>query len=620
MVRRVVPVSSSQAPPPPPTLGERAWLVGSALAPALIAAGQLDLCSDGSRDAGVLRTVGLGYAGALRALDAWLSALFAALPLGTRALRAEVPGVLLLSAASALMFTLVRRRLAAVPGAAGWASVVAGVATATLSFSYPFQHEAASPASSLAGVVLVLAVLVHVDLSRRATSRALLAFLVTLGLSYDPAVGLCVLAAAVAGLAARPVDADPSDGLAETLLAAAAGLLPFALATLHARVTPLSTSARLFAWPTGAPPSAGATSLATGVRHALGLLRAELGEVLLLLSLAGLVVTLATRRTRRAGVPLALVTVLGGVALVHSTSSGVPDAWTPGGLVALAGIVAFAGVAMHEAVVRVARARLPLAGGSAAMVVVLEAAFPTILLDDWLARSPARPPLALVMWEDTAFAGLPVGTRLLVSAPRLYARLLATEATGDLPGDLALIPTFDPSNEGAADALARDPRLVPLFRDIVLTGAPGELSMSTLSTAMPLAVAADPRWQRTLSRHLIPSGLLALFEPEPRGGADRKHALEATAPARARLAKALGLPAGLSDAPLASLTSAMLLDRALGAVGAGEHEVGLQALSDAALFAPKDARIQRLMLLVANAKGPVEVQGLVYEGLAAELR
>ena len=61
-----------------------------------------------------------------------------------------------------------------------------------------------------------------------------------------------------------------------------------------------------------------------------------------------------------------------------------------------------------------------------------------------------------------------------MSAPGLYTRLLATEVSGNLPGDVGVIPTFDPSNEAAAAALARDTRMVPLFRDLALTGTPQE--------------------------------------------------------------------------------------------------------------------------------------------------
>ena len=145
---------------------------------------------------------------------------------------------------------------------------------------------------------------------------------------------------------------------------------------------------------------------------------------------------------------------------------------------------------------------------------------PAILLDDSLARAATRPPLAVPLWEDAAFGGLPSGSLLLVSSPRLYARALATLVMGDLPGDIGVLPTFDAKNEASAIALSHDARLIPLFRDIALVGAPQELSLSTLAVTRPVVVTTDPGWDRTLTRHLIPGGLPFVFEPEPRGGAN----------------------------------------------------------------------------------------------------
>ncbi len=612
MVPRVSPPE-----PSPSTANPRAWLVATALLPASLAAGQLDLSADGARDAGVVRTVGLGYAGSFRALDAWIAALSAGLPLGTRTLRAEIPGLLLVGAVAALLFVVVRRSLVAVAGSSAWASVVAALATATVSCSYPFQHEASSVATGLTGVALVLLALV-VPIATRAVSPSL-AGLSVLALTYEPAVGACVVLAVAARLLLLPTElAEPASPPPEPTfvrrfasgLAGVAGVAPFALATIRARRGPLSTGAGLFAL----PQASRFFSAAAGVRHAIGLLQVELGELLLVVAAVGFLWGLASRSGRRQNLPLALVTAAACGVLALGGGGG-REAWSPVGLVALAGVVAFAGIAMHEAVWRVARARLPLASASAAMVVVLEAAFPAVLLDEGLAHAAGRPSLALSAWEDAAFGGVPGGTLLLVSAPRLYSRLLATEATGALPDDLLLLPTFDPSSEASASALARDPRLVPLFRDIALTGVPQELSLSTLAVARPLALATDPRWERTLTRHLVPGGLLAIFEPEPRGGADRKRALDASAGARARLAKALG-PSG--EGPLAALTASLLLDRALAAVQTGEREVALQTLADASAFAPKDTRIQRLMFKQTNARGAIDVEDLVRAGLAGE--
>lgn len=598
---------------PPAPLSERLWLATSALLPALFCAPSLDLWADGGRDLAVVRTAGLGYTGGLRALDAWAAAVFAGLPLGTRLLRAELPGVFLVAATGALLFVVLRRSLAPLAGASTWSAVVAALASATVTLSFPFQHEAASAGSSLLGVVLALAALVLA--TGPSPAWPLLSALVTLGLSYEPALGVVIAAAVVAPLALRPratgepapLPASPGAWIG-VALGSLAGGVPFAVAALRARLTPLSTSARLLASPD--EPLLAASE--RGARHALVRVEGELGDVLLLLALIGLVWGVVAPRGRRSTLVTASVTATAWGALALGRG-GVLDAWSAAGLVALAGTVVLAAVAMQEGVLRVARARLPLASGSAAMVVVLLAAFPATLLDDGMTRPSARHGRAVATWEDAMFGGLPSGTLVLVSAPRLYARLLATRASGDLPGDFSVIPTFDPANETAAAALAHDERLVPLFRDLALTGVPQELSLSTLAAMRPLAVATDPRWDRSLTRHLVPAGLLAVFEPEPRGGADRKRALDASAPWRDRLAKELGTP---PQPALAWLTSAILLDRALAAIETGEREVAARAVEETATFAPNDPRLRQLSLRAMAARGQVDVHDLLHEGLA----
>jgi hypothetical protein len=597
--------------PPTPSWKQQAWAFGSALVPALVAAGQLDASAGGTRDLAIVRTVGLGYTGGFRALDTWLAAGFAWVPLGTRTLRAELPGLFLLAATGGLAFLLVRRSLVAVAGASVWSSVVAALATAAATLSYPFQHEAVVPGSSLAGVVLVLAALA---LSASGPLPLRVA-LVTLGFTYEVSVGACVLAAVLATRLVTP--ASPGDGSPRArrlvehslsiALGAACGIVPFVLSGLRAPVTAVSTSARLFAAPFGDEVSGG------GVRHAAELVVAELGEGMLVVVVVGLAWGLCVRKARRVVIPL--VTALATASLAFAeVSGGTRDAWSAAGLVAIVLGLACAAIAMQEAVVRVARAKLPLAAGSAAMVVILEAAYPAVQLDDGLARASARPTHAVSTWEDAAFAGLPGGSLVLASTPRLYSRLLATKASGALPRDFSLIPTFDASNEASAAALAHDPRLVPLFRDLALTRMPEELSMSTLAVERPLAVATDALWDRNLTRHLIPGGLLAEFEPEPRGGADRKRALDDSQPWRARLALSLGTP---QDTPLAALTASILFERALAAAETGEREVAIHAIQDATIFAPKDPAIQELTLREASAKGSVDVRDLARQGLAA---
>jgi len=575
--------------------------------PALVAIGQLDGYGTGARDEAIVRVAGLGDAGAFRALDVWLAAPFAVLPLGTRTLRAELPGVFLLAAAAGLAFLVIWRSLVAITGPSRWSSVVAAIATAGVSLSYPLQHEATSSGSNLAGLVLILVVLA----TAREAAPAFQAGLITLALTYEIPVGLCVAVAVLAARLASPRDAASgtrSSGLLllTVLVGGACGLVPFGLAELRSRVTPLSVSPRALA-------SAFGDGQVLGPRHAGELVRVELGEAVLLLAAVGLGWGLWSRKGRADVVPIVAVGAMATVAFAEVPGGATPG-WSATGLVTLVVFTAFAAVAMHEAVLRVARARLPLASASAAMVVVLEAAIPAVQLDDGLARATRRSDHALATWEDAVFAGVRGGALVLVSSPLLYERLLATKASGGFPGDLRMLPAFDPANTASARALAQDSQLVPLFRDLALTGIPQELSLSTLAADRPIVLATDPRWDRSLTRHLVPGALLAVFEPEPRGGADRKRALDDSQAWRTRLSTSLGLD---TDAPLAKLTASLLFDRAVAAAQTGEREVALQATQDASTFAPKDARIHELARRQVGARSSVDVRDLARQGLAA---
>lgn len=570
------------------------------LAPAIVATAHLGLSSESARDTAVIRTVGLGFSGWARALDGWVAAPFALFPVGTRPLRAALPGVILIAILGALQYATTRRLLAALCPSA-WNMLVAAVSTATFTVSYPVQHEAVSAGSSLLGVVLVQLLLI---LSIEAAARLpMVAAVVVLTLTYDPLTGLCGLFAVAVGLwldratSARPPLA--AGRIVHAVLAGAMGLVPFALNRMRSQVTPLASGR--FNLTSGLEER--------GIRHLATALRGELGEVLLFVALAGLVWGLVSRRALAHLLPVLAVTALA-AGLVAVFGGATDDAWSPAGLLVLSGVTMLASIAMQEAVIRVAGARLPLASASAALVVVLEMTFPAMALDDALQRLVARPRNALGTWEDSAFAGLSPGDLILANRPSLYTRIVASKAAGTLPGDIQLLPLFDPTTEAAAAALSHDPELVSLFRDLALAGSPQELSLSTLATQRPLTVAADPSWDRSLTRHLVPSGLLSTFEAEPRGGADRKRALEAFQPVRVRLVAALGKK---PEGHLTALTGALLLDRALLAAAMGEREVLVRANDDVQAIVPKNPRLAKLVQREAAGRGPVDVHDLLGE-------
>jgi hypothetical protein len=162
---------------------------------------------------------------------------------------------------------------------------------------------------------------------------------------------------------------------------------------------------------------------------------------------------------------------------------------------------------------------------------------------------------------------------------------------------------------------------------LLLSEAPDEWALSSLAAARPLALPFEPRWDRALARHFVPAGLVAIFEPEPRGASDRVRALDAFAADRERLglalkvaAKPVATPASRgvalsphepSDPELTALTASLLLDRALTFASTGERDLAARALDEAMPFRASSRTVTELAhRLASSTRGPVDVSDL----------
>jgi hypothetical protein len=237
----------------------------------------------------------------------------------------------------------------------------------------------------------------------------------------------------------------------------------------------------------------------------------------------------------------------------------------------------------------IAQAKLPLAKASAAMVLVLELVAPVDAADESLTRAAERargggvsPESPAAAWDDTAWGAMPPRSIVLVTDARIWRRASAARATGSLRGDIAVVPTFA-HGALAARFLARDAAMVPLWRDLVLSGAPSEESLSGLASARPLMTTFQPAWGRVLGKHLVPQGLFDRFEPEPRGTSDRRKALEQFLPKRERLARAV-----VRDLELADASAFLLRQRVLDMAASGDRDLVGGAVADLDAFAPGD--------------------------------
>ena len=187
-------------------------------------------------------------------------------------------------------------------------------------------------------------------------------------------------------------------------------------------------------------------------------------------------------------------------------------------------------------------------------------------------------------------------------------RIMAARAVGQMRADLLVVPTFALPSRGTDRALASEPKLAPLYRDVALGSTPEELSLTQLASQRPLLAGFDPHWNRNLARHFVPVGLTTRFEPEPRGSSDRKRALDAFTVSKERLMR---VAVAKKDPDLATATASLLRRRAIGAAACGERDVLSRVLDDLRPFAPDDNVANTLVRRIVTSKGPIEVRDLV---------
>jgi hypothetical protein len=596
-------VVSRPSPKAPWTRFDAVLLAASALFPASLAAFGATSAAPASHDEGVVRVLGLGWTGLFRGLDVLLSAPLALLPLGTRALRAGLASALVIGFAGALAFVLTRALLGIVRPAASprLMSAVAAVAALTALLGSSWQAEGTAPGGTAIGALLVL---VAVAAGRRVEEEptALRGPGLVLGLaaSYEPLVLLAAIAAIGPWLYGRPLD-GLKRSLRDAVPAFVLGLAPFAVAGALVRRTPELGLAD-------------ATTLASplgerlGARVSLGpWAAAELGYLMAFSALVGLVLAARLPASRRLLASIVGIILVGLLALVLGAASSPSSVGAPV-LAALAAAHMLAAITLATVVETIGAARVPFAQASAALVVVLELVLPVRAADETLGRRETRASNAANVWNEVAWGAAPTAAVVLVADAVTMRRIAAARAVGQMRADLLIVPTFALPSRVTDRALAAEPKLAPLYRDVALGSTPEELSLAQLASERPLLAGFDPRWDRNLARHFVPVGLTTRFEPEPRGSSDRRRALDAFSGAKERLVRVV---VARKDPDLASATARLLRGRAIGMAACGEREVLSRALDDLRPFAPDDAVASTLVRRIVTSKGAIEVRDLV---------
>ena len=512
---------------------------------------------DAACDEGVVRVVGRGYTGALHGLDALLGAPLAlAEPGGARAAWASVACAIVLAVAT---YVLARRLLRpSVHGALGVVLAVVAAALATLTF--PAQRESLLVGGSALGALLAIAPVVLVS---EGAPSALVAAALGLAASWD----LPVFAAAVAGAGAIAI-ATGKKPVWRASPWALVGLAPIAWMLWRREAAPsASIDVGIFSGALGE----GARAATRGA--ALAVARKELGIVALATAACGLVLAARSRVTRPLAAGLFAVALVGAGACALGAPAG-PVRFGGALLAALAATSALAATGMGFVAAAVQNAKIPFARASAAMIVMLEIAVPVSVADDAALAAAKVPSETTAQWNARVFGDLPRDAVLFVSSPRLLLRARAAAATGALRPDVIVIATTGMGARATSHAIAREPLVAPLVRDLALYGAPEEFSLSQLAAARPVLVSFDPRWDKRFARHLLPEGAFDRYFVEPRGAAERVRTLAADTIDESTM-QALA-----QNPPLRDATREVLRARALAADATGEREYAAAATAE----------------------------------------
>jgi hypothetical protein len=601
------PAESAPAGPEAPAQGHSAAsriIAAAALVlPLVVSIGLMSTSPDAAHDLDTARALGGVGPWYYRALDLPFASLARLLPLGTQAFRASLLGAvgLCFGGLLASRFVTALSRDDKPYGITLSLASALGVLCAQL--SAPWQIESSTPGGAILGALLALAPLAFVSASAPGTSRLVpAACALGVAASYD----LQAFALALVGVSSLLLS-SPREALSElrsqvraVLLALGLGLSPLALALVHRWARPEDA---LHAEPLRAV-LLGTDGTATG---ALAFARQDWGYALGAAAIAGLVVVLRRALVR----PLAAALVATGlfsVIMIQLGAAAGPTRYGVATLVATLVVGVFAAIGLRELLFRVYHAPIPFARASASLGFVLFLALPARMGDEAADRLSLRATRGAQAWTDVAIGGAPPGALLVVRDVSLQARLMAAQQTAQAPVDVRILSMRTLHAAAGARVVAGDAKLGELYRDMLLRGAPEERTLVRLSEDRPVLWPYEPADGRVLARHLVPTGLLLRFDPEPRGRSDRKDAMDAFAAQRDLLSRAAMVRA--KDPVLTDITTRLLRRRALAIGATDDRELLSRAVDDLRHFSDTDPLVTILSRRMIATRGGIEVEDL----------
>jgi hypothetical protein len=535
-------------------------------------------------DLPVVRALGLVPAGTEGLVSTALTQALALVPIGGRLLRAGWVSALGVALAAALAYRLIHRALTLSMPTPRLAPLLALAATMTAVLAPSWQLEGTLAGGITLGVALALgAIWVAVGVSARWSTLAIGALAAaTAAESHAAALALVVALGARLLLRRR----WPTAQSALELALGAVGPALFVL--LYVTIRPTSPQVELDL--SGGIGTSSLVSIDAAAERttALAAWLSDAGILSCALGLFGLTLGVFRKSIRALGAPFAALVLCDLGFPASKVGILASDTLAPVRLLSLIAIAGASALAVQAIAHYMRRTKVPFAEPASSLLVAFHFALAFVAAEDSAFAADRREQTAADAWTDEALDSLPQASLLLVRSEALAYRLWAAQIARGARTDLVVIP--EPLLERgnvASLLLAKEPALAPLIREMALSGAATEYSLSTLSDARPLFAELDSRWPKRLRDHLAPRAFFPRFYAHPLGRSDRVRSLRESDDGWQR-ALTIANRSGARDAATLAVLQSELRDRAHLLVDAGDREAAQATVQSLFTIDPHD--------------------------------
>ncbi len=534
------------------------------------------------------RTLGT-WGGTSRTLDAVAGAASGLLPVATHAARVCIASGMLVGVTAWLLWMALRRSYrSAVDATSTMTSWMAVVVPMAAVLSTPWLTEAAQGLSSVLAALLVLVpglvVLARSDQPRLALAVAVLA------LSYDLGIGLAAACGLLFALSTREM---PSFKSMQPWIAAAVLLLGLRGLGWALKLRDLSLATNT--------PSTTLVSLRAFASSHVGLV---VGTLALLTLVTG---ALQPALRRHLAPWIAWTFAAGFGATFEPLSLPLEGAFGWPALVLVVSSCALAGFCIVSAMAWLTARKIAFARTNSTLLLLLFSALPVVRFDSALSRLDEARANNQSRWDLYAFGTMPQGAVALIADERMRWRMAAARMGGGWLSGVAMMDPTHPASAVATRVIAQEPRLHEAWRALLFQGRLSEFGLSLVAESRPVLMHCDPKYDRALLRHLMPTRVLSEYEREPRALSDRKRALENArreTQAYARLLEAMSEGAGRQ------LGVQQLRRRVLCVAAAGDRDLVPVLAEDVMRVTGQDAFIDVILRRAREGQGSVDVKDL----------